>query len=147
MAGLGATWGEYVVTTNTSLVTPKLLPKILFLLNSRLSWKGIFDTAEKFINVVVVLKIMLKLDAFWLIPCALISCASKLFSSWANNTESKFLPGIHIPVVNEDEIRKYKPDYLVILPWNLKDEISAQLNYVRTWDAQFVVAVPTIQVF
>jgi 2-polyprenyl-3-methyl-5-hydroxy-6-metoxy-1,4-benzoquinol methylase len=61
--------------------------------------------------------------------------------------QSKFLPGIHIPVVNEDEIRKNKPDYVVILPWNLKDEISTQLNYVRSWDAKFVVAIPTIEVF
>ena len=61
--------------------------------------------------------------------------------------QSKFLPGIHIPVVNEEEIRKYKPDFLVILPWNLKEEISAQLNYVRSWDAKFVVAVPKIEVF
>jgi len=61
--------------------------------------------------------------------------------------QSKFLPGIHIPVVNEDEIRNNKPDYIVILPWNLKDEISAQLDYVRSWDAKFVIAVPTIEVF
>lgn len=61
--------------------------------------------------------------------------------------QSKFLPGIHIPVVNEDKIRNNKPDYVVILPWNLKDEISAQLDYVRSWDAKFVIAVPTIEVF
>ena len=61
--------------------------------------------------------------------------------------QSKFLPGIHIPVVKEDEIRKNKPDYVIILPWNLKDEISTQLNYVRSWDAKFVVAIPTIEVF
>jgi 2-polyprenyl-3-methyl-5-hydroxy-6-metoxy-1,4-benzoquinol methylase len=61
--------------------------------------------------------------------------------------QSKFLPGIHIPVVSEDEISKYKPDYVVILPWNLKDEISGQLSYVRSWDAKFVVAVPIIEIF
>jgi 2-polyprenyl-3-methyl-5-hydroxy-6-metoxy-1,4-benzoquinol methylase len=61
--------------------------------------------------------------------------------------QSKFLPGIHIPVVSEDEISKNKPDYLVLLPWNLKDEISAQLSYVRSWDAKFVVAVPKLEVF
>jgi len=61
--------------------------------------------------------------------------------------QSKFLPGIHIPVVSEDEISKYKPDYVVILPWNLKDEISGQLSYVRSWDAKFVVAVPKIEIF
>jgi 2-polyprenyl-3-methyl-5-hydroxy-6-metoxy-1,4-benzoquinol methylase len=61
--------------------------------------------------------------------------------------QSKFLPGIHIPVVSEDEISKNKPDYVVLLPWNLKDEISAQLSYVRSWDAKFVVAVPKLEVF
>jgi 2-polyprenyl-3-methyl-5-hydroxy-6-metoxy-1,4-benzoquinol methylase len=61
--------------------------------------------------------------------------------------QSKFLPGIHIPVVSEDEISKYKPDYVVILPWNLKDEISVQLSYVRSWDAKFVVAVPKLEIF
>jgi len=61
--------------------------------------------------------------------------------------QSKFLPGIHIPVVSEDEISKYKPDYVVILPWNLKDEISGQLSYVRSWGAKFVVAVPKLEIF
>ena len=61
--------------------------------------------------------------------------------------QSKFLPGIHIPVVDEEEIRKNKPDYVVILPWNLKDEISTQLSYVRTWSAKFVVAVPKLEIF
>lgn len=61
--------------------------------------------------------------------------------------QSKFLPGIHIPVVSEDEISKNKPDYVVILPWNLKDEISGQLSYVRSWGAKFVVAVPKLEIF
>ena len=60
---------------------------------------------------------------------------------------NKFLPGIHIPVVNEDQIRQNKPDFVVILPWNLKDEISDQLSYLRGWGGQFVVAVPEIDVF
>ena len=61
--------------------------------------------------------------------------------------QSKFLPGIHIPVVSEEVISKNKPDYVVILPWNLKDEISGQLSYVRSWGAKFVVAVPKIEIF
>ena len=60
---------------------------------------------------------------------------------------NKFLPGIHIPVVNEDQIRQNKPDFVVILPWNLKEEISAQLNYIKTWDAKFVTAIPKLLVF
>lgn len=61
--------------------------------------------------------------------------------------QSKFLPGMHIPVVSEDEISRNKPDYVVILPWNLKDEISGQLIYVRSWGAKFVVAVPKLEIF
>jgi hypothetical protein len=60
---------------------------------------------------------------------------------------NKFLPGIHIPVVNEDQIRQNKPDFVVILPWNLKEEISAQLHYIKTWDAKFVTAIPKLLVF
>ena len=59
----------------------------------------------------------------------------------------KFLPGIHIPVVNEDQIKEYKPDYVIILPWNLKNEIQEQLKYIRDWDAKFVTAVPEINIF
>lgn len=60
---------------------------------------------------------------------------------------NKYLPGIHIPIVKEDEITIFKPDYVVLLPWNLKDEISIQLNYIRNWGGKFVVAVPEINVF
>ena len=42
--------------------------------------------------------------------------------------------------------RKTKPDYVLILPWNLKDEIMAQMNYVRDWGGQFVIAVPTLTI-
>lgn len=59
----------------------------------------------------------------------------------------KFLPGIHIPVVSEDQLKEYKPDYVIILPWNLKNEIQEQLKYIRNWDAKFVTAVPEINIF
>ena len=61
--------------------------------------------------------------------------------------QGKFLPGSHIPVVKEDEIIKSKPDYVLILPWNIKNEITGQLSYIREWDGRFVVAVPEIKVF
>ncbi|MFC1885939.1 methyltransferase C-terminal domain-containing protein, partial [Thermodesulfobacteriota bacterium] len=60
--------------------------------------------------------------------------------------QGKFLPGSHIPVVAEEEIKKTKPDYVLILPWNIKDEITEQLSYIREWGGQFVVAVPEIKV-
>lgn len=60
--------------------------------------------------------------------------------------QGKFLPGSHIPVVKEDEIKKQKPDYVIIIPWNIREEIMNQLSYVKEWEAQFVVAVPSLQV-
>jgi len=61
--------------------------------------------------------------------------------------QGKFLPGSHIPVVNEQEIRKLKPDFVLILPWNLKSEISEQLKYIRSWKGKFVVAIPELEIF
>ncbi|MGR3174500.1 MAG: methyltransferase domain-containing protein [Candidatus Scalindua sp.] len=60
--------------------------------------------------------------------------------------QGKFLPGSHIPVVNENEIRKSKPDFVIILPWNIKQEIIEQLNYVKEWGAKFVVPIPKLEV-
>jgi 2-polyprenyl-3-methyl-5-hydroxy-6-metoxy-1,4-benzoquinol methylase len=56
--------------------------------------------------------------------------------------QNKYLPGSHIPVVAAAAIRDYKPDYIVILPWNLKAEISEQLSYVKEWGCRFVVPIP-----
>ena len=61
--------------------------------------------------------------------------------------QNKFLPGVHIPIFNEEKIKAVKPDYIIILPWNLKDEISNQLSYIKSWNAQFVVAVPELKIF
>ncbi len=56
--------------------------------------------------------------------------------------QGRFLPGTHIPIHHPDHIRESKPDYVVILPWNLQDEIMKQLQYIREWGGQFVVPVP-----
>ena len=58
----------------------------------------------------------------------------------------KFLPGTHIPVYAPEKINETRPDYVLILPWNLKDEIIAQLAEVREWGAKFVVPIPELQV-
>jgi len=60
---------------------------------------------------------------------------------------NKFLPGTHIPIFAPDKIAETKPDYVLILPWNLKDEISRQLEYVREWGAQLVVPIPELTVY
>ena len=60
--------------------------------------------------------------------------------------QGKFLPASHIPVVDENFIGNEKPDFVLILPWNIKDEIYEQLNYIKDWDGKFVVAVPFLEV-
>ncbi len=62
----------------------------------------------------------------------------------APSKQGKFLPGSHIRVAGEDEIRQLRPDYLLILPWNIKEEIMAQLDYIRTWGGKFVVSFPWV---
>jgi 2-polyprenyl-3-methyl-5-hydroxy-6-metoxy-1,4-benzoquinol methylase len=61
--------------------------------------------------------------------------------------QNKFLPGSHIQVVAKDEIIKCKPDYVIILPWNLKNEISEQLSFIREWGGQFVIFIPELSIF
>lgn len=58
----------------------------------------------------------------------------------------KFLPGSRIPVLAPDAIEAAQPDYVLVLPWNLRDEISAQLRYVADWGGQLVFAIPQLQV-
>lgn len=58
--------------------------------------------------------------------------------------QGKYMPGSRIPILGEAQLTLARPDYVVILPWNLKDEVVAQLDYARTWGCQFVVAVPSL---
>lgn len=58
----------------------------------------------------------------------------------------KYLPGSHIPIVTEEKIRELKPDYVIIFPWNIKDEIVNQLRYIKKWDGQFIVTIPTLEI-
>ena len=58
-----------------------------------------------------------------------------------------FLPGTHIPIFNPDVIAETKPDYILILPWNLKDEIIKQMAYIRDWGGKFVVPIPEVKVY
>ena len=60
--------------------------------------------------------------------------------------QNKFMPASHIPIVTEERIKNDKPDYIIILPWNIKDEIVKQLDYVKTWGCKFVVPIPKLQV-
>jgi 2-polyprenyl-3-methyl-5-hydroxy-6-metoxy-1,4-benzoquinol methylase len=58
----------------------------------------------------------------------------------------KFLPGTHIPIFHPDRIAEVKPDYVLILPWNLRDEIVRQMAFIRQWGGKFVVPIPEVQV-
>lgn len=59
----------------------------------------------------------------------------------------KYLPGSRIPVVSESDLSKLRPDFVVILPWNLKSEIEEQLHYVREWGGRLVTAVPSLEIW
>jgi SAM-dependent methyltransferase len=61
--------------------------------------------------------------------------------------QNKYLPASHIPVVNEDVLRQSRPDYVMILPWNLREEITRQLSYIRQWNGKFIVAIPALEVW
>ena len=60
--------------------------------------------------------------------------------------QGRYLPGSRIPVVGEDRLRDARPDYVLVLPWNLRDEIAAQLAYVRAWGGRLVTAVPSLTI-
>jgi len=60
--------------------------------------------------------------------------------------QGKYTPGSRIPIVDETCIMAEKPDYVIILPWNLRDEVMMQLDYIRRWNGQFVTAVPSLKI-
>jgi hypothetical protein len=60
--------------------------------------------------------------------------------------QNKYMPGSRIPIVDEAFITQEKPDYVLILPWNLRNEVTEQLSYIREWGGKFVTAVPILDV-
>jgi hypothetical protein len=61
--------------------------------------------------------------------------------------QGRFLPGTGIPILHPDRILETRPDYVLILPWNIKDEIMKQMAMVRDWGGRFVTAVPRITIY
>lgn len=60
--------------------------------------------------------------------------------------QGKYMPGSRIPIVDEAHLRAHRPGHVLILPWNLKDEVMAQLSYIREWGGRFVTAVPKLEI-
>ena len=61
--------------------------------------------------------------------------------------QGKYLPGTHIPITTPEKINQSKPDYLVILAWNLKEEIMTQMSHIRDWGGKFVVLIPEVKIY
>jgi C-methyltransferase C-terminal domain len=60
--------------------------------------------------------------------------------------QGRYLPGVRIPIHGPDRLRETRPDYVLILPWNLKEEIVEQMADVRSWGGRFVVAIPEVEI-
>src|ERR687892_38282 len=60
--------------------------------------------------------------------------------------QGRFLPGSHVPIAHPDRIAETKPDVVLILPWNLREEVTAHLDYIRSWGGRFVVPIPQAEV-
>lgn len=61
--------------------------------------------------------------------------------------QGKFTPGTHIPIYGPERIRETRPDYLLLLPWNLREEIMQQMSYIREWGGEFVVPIPETKIY
>jgi hypothetical protein len=61
--------------------------------------------------------------------------------------QGMYLPGTHIPILAPEAIARDRPDYVLLLPWNLRREISEQLSYVREWGGRLVVPIPALDIW
>ena len=64
----------------------------------------------------------------------------------APSKQGNFLPGSHIPILHPTAIEEKQPDFVLILPWNLRTEVMAQLSYIQDWGGRFVTAIPDLQI-
>jgi len=61
--------------------------------------------------------------------------------------QDKLMPGVKIPIIAPELIQEHKPDYILILPWNIKEEIMNQLAGIREWGGRFIIAIPEFKIF
>jgi SAM-dependent methyltransferase len=78
--------------------------------------------------------------------CGIKSDIVKSTADISPHKQNLYLPGSHIPIYHPNNIKKEKPDYVVILAWNLKDEIIQQLSFIRKWGGKFVILVPKVKI-
>ncbi len=78
--------------------------------------------------------------------CAIDNTLMKFTVDLSKYKQGLFLPGTHIPIYDPEKIKDVKPDYVFILPWNLKDEIIVQLKFIREWGGKFVVPIPEVKI-
>jgi hypothetical protein len=57
-----------------------------------------------------------------------------------------FLPGTHIPIKHPDQIKIDKPNYVLVLPWNIQTEIVEQMSYIKSWGGEFVILLPKVKI-
>lgn len=65
----------------------------------------------------------------------------------APSKQNRFLPGSHLPIYSPSLIKEMKPDFVLILPWNISEEVKKELDYIKEWGARFVTAVPELRIF
>lgn len=61
--------------------------------------------------------------------------------------QGRYLPGTHIPIHDPSKVEETRPDYLVVLPWNIKEEIMEKMSHVRAWGGKFVVLIPSVEIY
>ncbi len=78
--------------------------------------------------------------------CRITSDQIKFIVDANPHKQHQFLPGSHVPIVSESALREQKPDYVLVLPWNLMNEISASVGYISEWNGRLVRAVPSLEI-
>ena len=113
--------------------------------NSKKSIKEFFVTAKKDGKEIVCYGAAAKGNTV-LNYCGIGNEFISYVSDISPHKQGKFLPGTHIPIFPPEKINETKPDYIVILAWNLKEEIMKQINFVREWGGKFVLLIPEVKI-
>ena len=65
----------------------------------------------------------------------------------APSKQGKFMPGSHIPIVSPEKLQKIKPDWVLILPWNIAEEVMQRQKHISDWGGKFVTIAPKVKVY